>query len=196
MNMRTTRRRFVEITPFAGLALLAACSPKVEPPVAPVAITLPASAAAVTEPAPATTTMNRPMVEKGDAQAVALGYVDDATQVDKVKFNSYVSGSQCDNCVLYHGKAGFYPSLSYDVSWRAKVPCRFRLGLWHAMKRRSSGWGRSDSRACRRLHAGSPLSRRTVPANWRETPAASWVEPPVLRLCETSERLTGFERAT
>lgn len=106
MNTQTTRRRFIEITPFAGLAVLAACSPKVEPPVAPVAITPPASAAAVTEPAPAATTMNLPMLEMGDAQAVALGYVDDATQVDKVKFNNYVAGSQCDNCVLYQGKAG------------------------------------------------------------------------------------------
>lgn len=46
------------------------------------------------------------MVEKGDSQAVALGYVDDATQVDKVKFTSYVPGSQCNNCALYLGKAG------------------------------------------------------------------------------------------
>lgn len=103
-----TRRRFVEITPFACLALLAACSPKVEPPVAPIATTPPASPApaAVPAPAPVTTTMNLPMVEKGDAQAVALGYVDDATQADTVKFKNYVSGSACGNCVLYQGKAG------------------------------------------------------------------------------------------
>jgi len=106
MNIQTTRRRFIEITPLAGIALLAACSPKVEPPVAPVAVTPPASTAVVTAPAPAATNMNLPMVEKSDPQAMALGYVDDATQVDKVKFSSYVSGSQCDNCVLYQGKAG------------------------------------------------------------------------------------------
>ena len=46
------------------------------------------------------------MVEKGDAQAVALGYVDDATQADTVKFKNYVSGSACGNCALYQGKTG------------------------------------------------------------------------------------------
>ncbi len=50
--------------------------------------------------------MNFPMVEKGDAQAVALGYVDDATLADTVKFKNYVPGSACGNCVLYQGKAG------------------------------------------------------------------------------------------
>ena len=46
------------------------------------------------------------MVEKGDVQAVTLGYVDEATQADKVKFKNYVSGSACSNCALYQGKAG------------------------------------------------------------------------------------------
>ena len=46
------------------------------------------------------------MVEKGDAQAVALGYVDDATQADTVRFKNYVPGSNCSNCVLYQGKPG------------------------------------------------------------------------------------------
>lgn len=50
--------------------------------------------------------MNLPMVEKGDAQAVALSYVDDATQADTAKFKNYASGSACVNCVLYQGKAG------------------------------------------------------------------------------------------
>ena len=107
MQMQT-RRRFVEITPFACLGLLAACSPKVEPPVATIATKPPVSPApaAVPAPAPVTTTMNLPMVEKGDAQAVALGYVDDATLADTVKFKNYVPGSACANCVLYQGKAG------------------------------------------------------------------------------------------
>ena len=103
-----TRRRFIEITPFACLALLAACSPKVEPPVAPMATTptpSPAPAAAPAQ-APSTTTMNLPMVEVGDVQAVALGYVDDATKADKEKFKNYVSGSACSNCALYQGQAG------------------------------------------------------------------------------------------
>ena len=101
-----TRRRFIEITPFAGLALLAACSPKVEPQSAPVATAPNPSPAPVAEPAPSKMTTNLPMVEKGDAQAVVFGYVDDATQADKVKFKNHVSGSACSNCALYQGKAG------------------------------------------------------------------------------------------
>ena len=50
--------------------------------------------------------MNLPMVKRSDVQAVALGYVDDATQADTVKFKNYISGSACGNCVLYQGKAG------------------------------------------------------------------------------------------
>jgi hypothetical protein len=99
-----TRRRFIETTPFACLALLAACSPKVEPqsePTAPTPAPNPTPAQA-----PLTTTMNLPMLEKGDAQALAFGYVDDATQVDQVKFKNHVSGSACSNCALYQGKAG------------------------------------------------------------------------------------------
>lgn len=99
-----TRRRFIEITPYACLAILAACSPKVEPPVA----TTPApSSAPAAAPAQAPLTiMNLQMVERGDAQAVTFGYVDDATQADTVKFKNYVSGSACSNCALYQGKAG------------------------------------------------------------------------------------------
>ncbi len=106
-QMKTpTRRRFIEITPFAGLALLAACSPKVEPQSAPVATAPNPSPAPAAAPAPSKMTTNLPMVEKGDAQAVVFGYVDDATQADKVKFKNHVSGSACSNCALYQGKAG------------------------------------------------------------------------------------------
>lgn len=35
------------------------------------------------------------MVDEKDAQATALGYVEDATRADKVKFKTYVAGSQC-----------------------------------------------------------------------------------------------------
>ena len=50
--------------------------------------------------------MTLPMVEKADAQAVALGYVDDAAQADTAKFKNYVAGSECGKCALYQGKAG------------------------------------------------------------------------------------------
>jgi hypothetical protein len=40
-----------------------------------------------------------------DPQAVALGYVPDATKVDKAKFPKYAAGQVCSNCALYQGKA-------------------------------------------------------------------------------------------
>ncbi len=46
------------------------------------------------------------MVDEADAQALALGYVADATRADTVKFKSYIGGSQCGNCALYTGQAG------------------------------------------------------------------------------------------
>ena len=109
-----TRRRFIEIVPFAGVALLAACSPKVEPPAAVVNTPAPPPPApaptppVVQEAAPATpaTASAMPLVEETAAQAVALGYVADHTRGDKVKFKSYAAGNQCGNCALYLGKAG------------------------------------------------------------------------------------------
>lgn len=103
MNNPTTRRCFVKITPFAGLALLAACSPKSEPPAAPATSTPSASPAAAQ--APATTSSNLPMLEMDNPQAIALGYVEDATQADTTKFKNYVAGNTCSNCQLYQGKA-------------------------------------------------------------------------------------------
>lgn len=109
-----TRRRFIEMAPFASVALLAACSPapapvntappmpsSPPPPSAPAADPMPNSA-----PAGATTTSALPMLDEKDAQAVALGYVADASRVDKDKYKTYVAGSMCSNCNLYQGKAG------------------------------------------------------------------------------------------
>jgi hypothetical protein len=106
-----TRRRFIAITPLLGVALVAACSPKSDPP-APRANTTPTP-----HPAPATVpdavpntsptvAANLPMVDEKDAQAVALGYVDDATKVDATKFKAYMPGSRCSGCALYQGKSG------------------------------------------------------------------------------------------
>lgn len=114
MSAVSTRRRFISIMPFAGVALLAACSPKVEPPPAvvdtppqpPVATPEPTPAPPVAqEPAPATAGP-MPLVEETAAQAVALGYVANHTRADTVKFKSYVAGNQCSTCALYLGKAG------------------------------------------------------------------------------------------
>ena len=45
------------------------------------------------------------MVDEKDAQAAALGYVSDASKVDKAKFKNYVAGSHCGSCALFQGKA-------------------------------------------------------------------------------------------
>lgn len=45
------------------------------------------------------------MVDPKDPQAVALGYVADAKNVDKKKFPRYAAGQLCSNCALYQGKA-------------------------------------------------------------------------------------------
>ena len=108
MSTFISRRRFTEIMPFAGVALLAACSPKVEP-ASPVAAMPPETPQPV--PAPATATppavaSGLPMVNTKDALAVSLGYVDDAANADRVKYANFVPASQCSNCALYMGKAG------------------------------------------------------------------------------------------
>lgn len=46
-----------------------------------------------------------PLVDQADPQAVALGYVSDATTVDKAKSPKYEAGQLCSNCALYQGAA-------------------------------------------------------------------------------------------
>jgi High potential iron-sulfur protein len=41
-----------------------------------------------------------------DPAAIALGYVENASQVDGKKFPKYVPGSNCDNCLQLQGKPG------------------------------------------------------------------------------------------
>lgn len=71
----TSRRRFIQIVPLAGASMLGAGG---------------ASAQAVNEK---------------DSQAVALGYVSDATKANKSKYKQYAAGQMCSNCALYQGKA-------------------------------------------------------------------------------------------
>lgn len=106
MNITTTRRRFIEIAPIAGVALFAACSPATEPPAASATKAAPPTVNPAPAPASAAPVTGVAMVDEKDAQATALGYVDDATRADKVKFKTYVAGSQCSGCALYLGKAG------------------------------------------------------------------------------------------
>jgi hypothetical protein len=74
-NPMTARRQFIQWIPAAGLALMAARTAQAE------------------------------MVGEKDANAVALGYVADATKADKAKFKTYAAGQKCSNCQLYQGKA-------------------------------------------------------------------------------------------
>jgi hypothetical protein len=43
-------------------------------------------------------------LDEKDPQAVALGYVADATKTDIKKFPKYAAGQICTNCALYQGK--------------------------------------------------------------------------------------------
>lgn len=43
-------------------------------------------------------------LDEKDPQAVALGYVHDATKVDTKKFPKYAAGQACATCALYQGK--------------------------------------------------------------------------------------------
>ncbi len=140
-----TRRRFIEMAPFTSIALLAACSPtpppapanttppvSSTPPPAPATDTAPSSAAsapASSTPSDATNTSALPMLDEKDAQAVALGYVADASKVDKDKYKTYVGGSMCSNCNLYQGKAG-----------DAAGPCTLFAGKKVAGPGWCSGW--------------------------------------------------------
>ena len=47
-----------------------------------------------------------PMLDPKDAQAIALGYVDNANSVDKAKYPNHAAGNQCSSCALYLGNAG------------------------------------------------------------------------------------------
>ena len=127
----TTRRTFIQVIPVSGAVmgtvmggiLLAACSDKAPPPAAtpaaappppaaPVAAA-PAAAAPAAAPPPATASApagagaaaGGPMVDEKDATAVALGYVADASQVDKAKYANFTAGQNCAGCALYQGGA-------------------------------------------------------------------------------------------
>ncbi len=112
----TTRRTFIQVIPVSGAVLLAACSDKAAPPAAPA----PAPAAPPAAPAPAPappaapapapaaagTNAGGPMVDEKDAVAVSLGYVADASRVDKAKFANFTAAQNCAACTLFQGAAG------------------------------------------------------------------------------------------
>ena len=68
-------------------------------------------------------------VDVHDPQAVALGYVENASQVDTKKYPHYVAGSNCDNCLQLQGKPG--------NDFR---PCTLFAGKLVAVSGWCSGW--------------------------------------------------------
>lgn len=114
------RRRIIQLVPATlGAAALTACGKKEEAPApapvaaapapapAPAAAPAPAPAAAPTDsnastlPAPSAPTATGGMVDEKSPQAQSLGYVADASNVDKAKFASFKEGSNCAGCALY-----------------------------------------------------------------------------------------------
>ena len=63
-------------------------------------MTLAASSAAFSSAAQA-----QAKLDEKDPQALALGYVAEATKADTKKFPKYAAGQNCANCALYQGKA-------------------------------------------------------------------------------------------
>jgi len=121
----TTRRQIIRIVPTLPLitaagatALLAACGEKkpvevAAPPPAPMPAPAPVAATpAAPEATPGAIPANSPvaatgpLVDEKDPAAVGLGYVANASNVDKAKYPQFVAGSNCANCALYQGVAG------------------------------------------------------------------------------------------
>jgi hypothetical protein len=70
-----------------------------------------------------------PHLDVKDPQAGALGYVENATQVDAKKYPTYVKGSRCDNCLLLQGSSG-----------AAYRPCNLFAGKLVSAAGWCSGW--------------------------------------------------------
>jgi len=47
-----------------------------------------------------------PHLAENDPTAAALGYKNDAKQVDKAKYANYKLGQECDDCAQFEGKKG------------------------------------------------------------------------------------------
>jgi hypothetical protein len=79
MKMKTSRRRFLLLSAGVGSSL---------------ALSRAAFAAAAAN-----------TVNETDPQAQAVGYVADASKVDKAKFPNFAAGQACASCSLFQGKA-------------------------------------------------------------------------------------------
>ena len=70
-----------------------------------------------------------PHLSEKDPQAVALGYVEEATRADAKKFTGYDKSQSCENCVQLQGTEG-----------AAFRPCQLFPGKAVAAKGWCSGW--------------------------------------------------------
>jgi High potential iron-sulfur protein len=91
--------------------------------------TLALGAAAAALPPRALLGAEPPKLDVNDPAAVALGYVENASQVDRAKNPRYVPGSNCDNCLQLQGKPG--------NNYR---PCSLFPGKLVAVSGWCSGW--------------------------------------------------------
>jgi len=80
-----SRRSFIALAGVTGAALLAGIRPS---------LTLAQAGAAL------------PHLSESDPTGKALGYVEDASKVDKTKFPAYKAGAHCATCNFFQGKAG------------------------------------------------------------------------------------------
>jgi len=104
-----SRRRFLALAGVTGAAVLAGIRPS---------------------PGLAQAGAGSPHLSESDPTAKALGYVEDASKVDKTKFPSYKAGAHCATCNFFQGK----PADAY-------APCQIFPGKSVAAK----GWCASHS---------------------------------------------------
>jgi High potential iron-sulfur protein len=88
-----------------------------------------AAGIAATLGARATKAADAPRVDVKDPAAKALGYVENASQVDPKKYPSYTKGSSCENCAQLQGASG--------PSYR---PCDLFAGKLVSIGGWCSGW--------------------------------------------------------
>lgn len=81
---------------------------------------------------PAAAASTKPPLPLDNPQAMALGYIEDATKVDKAKHANFKEGSDCNNCQFHQGETGewvdcmLFPAnavagAGWCVSWAAKA---------------------------------------------------------------------------
>ena len=99
--MSPSRREFVMLMPLAGATLLGARSAQAE----------------------------APALDPKDPQAVALGFVADAAQVDKAKYPKFAAGQHCGNCQLF-GAAATATSGPCPLYAGKTVPAKAWCSAW------------------------------------------------------------------